>query len=126
MSILKENFIETKRNKTDKFCEKDLLDPMFTRKYSDYFLGEIKDHLSFYYPSADYEEFLKFFHYLEGNSRFSYEEFISAFERYMNYFEGAGTSAPRFCATPDNFLQFLYEMNVIGYVVDTDDKPYFG
>jgi hypothetical protein len=26
----------------------------------------------------------------------------------------------------DLFLQFLYEMNVIGYVVETENKPYFG
>jgi len=45
LSILKENFIEQNRNPSDKFCEDDLYSPMFTRKYSDYYLGEIKDHL---------------------------------------------------------------------------------
>ena len=48
LAILQENFKESKRNHEDKFSENDLSSPMFTRKYSDYFLGDIKDHLSFY------------------------------------------------------------------------------
>lgn len=126
LSILKENFVEKKRNDSDKFSEDDLYDPMFTRKYSDYFLGEIKDHLSFYYPSSDYEDFLKFFQYLEGNSRFTYDQYTEAYNNYLESFQKNRLMPPGFCASADSFLQFLYEMNVIGYVVDTDDKPYFG
>jgi hypothetical protein len=48
-SIFKENFIEQKRDLRTVFKIKDFTDPMFTRKYSDYLLGEVKDHLSFYY-----------------------------------------------------------------------------
>nr|WP_222943276.1 funZ protein [Shewanella algae] len=126
LSILKENFIEKGRNASDKFTEADLLDPMFTRKYADYFLGEIKDHLSFYYPASDYEHFIKFFQYLNGKSRFTYEQYLEAFRNYIDYFESNQLSRPGYCESPDIFLQFLYETNVIGYVVDTDDKPHFG
>ena len=126
LSILKENFIENNRRPDEKFKEDDLLEPMFTRKYSDYFLGEIKDHLSFYYPAEDYEEFLKFFQYLDGKSRFTYDDFIGAFDSYLKYFKKNNVAPPGFCRSPDGFLQFLYEMNVIGYVIDTEDKPYFG
>ena len=126
LSILKENFIENNRKPDEKFKEDDLLEPMFTRKYSDYFLGEIKDHLSFYYPAEDYEEFLKFFQYLDGKSRFTYDDFIGAFDSYLQYFNKNNVAPPGFCRSPDGFLQFLYEMNVIGYVIDTEDKPYFG
>jgi len=126
LSILKENFMENKRKSTDKFSEDDFKNAMFTRKYSDYYLGEIKDHLSFYYSADDYEYFIKFFQYLEGNSRFKYKQFLKVFENYINYFTSNDIVVPGFCISPDYFLQFLYEMNVIGYVVDTNDKPYFG
>jgi len=126
LSILKENFIENKQGPDEKFTEDDLKSPKFIRKYSDYFLGEIKDHLSFYYPASDYEYFIKFFQYLEGNSRFSYDEFIIAYKNYYNFFTDNNIEHPSFCTSPDLFLQFLYEANVIGYVLYTDDKPYFG
>ena len=126
LSILKENFIEQNRNPSDKFCEDDLYSPMFTRKYSDYYLGEIKDHLSFYYPADDYEYFIKFFQFLEGHSRFSYDQYIVAYNNYLQFFKSNDIKAPGYCKSPDHFLQFLYETNVIGYVVDTEDKPYFG
>ncbi len=126
LNILQENFIELNRNAEDKFSEEDLSDPMFVRKYSDYFLGEIKDHLSFYYEACDYEYFIKFFQFLEGNSRFSYDEFLVAYKNYENFFETNMIKKPDFCLGPDQFLQFLYEMNVISYVIDTDGAPFFG
>lgn len=126
LSILKENFVEQKRNSEDKFSEEDLLSPMFTRKYADYFLGEIKDHLSFYYPASDYEYFIKFFQFLDGNSRFTYDEYIIAFKKYMEFLSENGIKNPGYTKTADFFLQFLYETNVLGYVIDTEDKPYFG
>ena len=41
---------------------------------ADYLLGEVKDHLSFYYTEAEYETFLKFFEFLKGKSSFDYDE----------------------------------------------------
>jgi len=35
------------------------------------------------------------------------------------------TLKPSFCATPDIFLQFLYDHNIISYIADTDDGPFF-
>jgi hypothetical protein len=126
LSILKENFIENGQGPGERFSEADLSSPKFIRKFSDYFLGEIKDHLSFYYPASDYEYFVKFFQYLDGNSRFTYNEFIKAYSSYYNFFASNKITPPGYCTSPDEFLQFLYEANVIGYVIDTDDKPYFG
>ncbi|HGE6015178.1 TPA: hypothetical protein ACGGR7_003475, partial [Vibrio cholerae] len=34
--------------------------------------------------------------------------------------------APGYCESADIFLQFLYETNVIGYIVDTDEGAHFG
>ena len=52
---------------------------------SDYVLGEVKDHLSFYHSNEDYELFLKFFQFLNGHSRFTYDEFLVAFGDYEKF-----------------------------------------
>jgi hypothetical protein len=44
----------------------------------------------------------------------------------LNFFKSNNIDFPGYCDSPDQFLQFLYEANVIGYVVDTEGKPYFG
>jgi hypothetical protein len=100
---------------------------MFTRKYSDYLLGEVKDQLSFYYPADDWENFVKFFHYLEGHSRFAYKEYIDAFDGFIEFLQRNAESIPKFAITADKFLQFLYDLNVISYIADTEEgKPFFG
>ncbi len=126
LSIQKENFMEKGKDPKEVFLESDFSSPAFTRKYSDYILGEVKDHLSFYHSNEDYELFIKFFQYLNGHSRFTYNEFLSAFDDYRKFIEKNVKHEPSFSKTPDIFLQFLYDTNVICYVVDTDSGPFFG
>ncbi|MEW5913667.1 MAG: funZ protein [Thermodesulfobacteriota bacterium] len=126
MSILRENFIEQGRRHNEVFQVSDFRDPAFTRKYSDYLLGEVRDHLVFYYSSEDWEKFVQFFQFLNGNSRFDYTIYCEAFKSFVSSLKNNGESVPEFCSSPDNFLQFLYDLNVLGYVVETNDGPFFG
>ena len=126
LSIQKENFIEENRNKNEVFSNKDFHSSLFTRKYSDYILGELKDHLAFYYSSEDFELAIKFFQFLNGHSRFSYSDFLVAFGKYKEFIRNNITNEPDFCKSPDIYLQFLYDSNVICYVVDSDSVPFFG
>lgn len=126
MSIQKENYLENNEGNQMHFTLDDFYDPAFTRKYSDYVLGEVKDQIAFYYSSDDYELFIKFFQYLNGQSRFTYDEYINSYQAYIKFIENNSIQKPAFCTTPDNFLQFLYELNVIGFIVDTKDEPFFG
>lgn len=126
MEIQKENFIEQGRLSTDVFSENDFLIPAFTRKYSEYILGQVKDHISFYHSNEEYELFLKFFEYLNGHSRFSYDVFLEAFKAYQEYITQNVKLKPSFCETPDIFLQFLYDLNVVCYIVDTENERFFG
>ncbi len=126
LSILQENLVEAGDDKTRVFEESDFQSPEFTRKYSDYLLGEAKDHLSFYYKREDYEAFLKFFQYLNGHSKFTYDEFLTAYKDFKKFLENQTTEPPQFCGSPDEFLQFLYELNVLAYVLETNDGPFFG
>jgi len=126
LSIQKENFVEQGRNPKEVFSERDFVSPAFTRKYSDYILGEVKDHLSFYHSNEDYELFLKFFQHLNGHSRFTYDEFLVAFNDYKKFIEKNVKDEPSFCKTPDIFLQFLYDTNIICSVMASDAGPFFG
>jgi len=126
LSIQKEYFIEQRRRKTDVFSLKDFGSPSFTRKYSDYVLGEVKDQISFYYLDSDYELFLKFFQFLKGRSRFSYDEYSRAYDRFIEFINKSSMQKPGFCDSSDGFLQFLYDLNILCYVSDTSEGPFFG
>ncbi|MFZ5986947.1 MAG: P-loop ATPase, Sll1717 family [Bacillota bacterium] len=126
LSIQKENFIEQNRNPADIFAYKDFTTPMFTRKYSDYLLGEVRDHISFYYDLKDYEVFLKFFQFLNGKNQFTYEEYLKGYKSFTNFLKKNKMEIPAFCGTPDNFLQFLYDLNVLCYIADTYSELFFG
>ena len=118
MSILKDLFLERQRTEAECFTGADFNDPEFRRRYSEYLLGEVKDHLSFYYTEDDYEAFLKFFEFLNGKHKFDYREYTSAFSKYIDFFSRNKTQRPKFCETHDTFLQFLYDLNIVCYIED--------
>lgn len=91
----------------------------FKRAYANYLLGEIKDQLSFYYESDEYEAFLKFFEFLNGKNKFDYPTFCIAFEETVNYLRSINQNLPKFMSTSNEFLQFLYQLNIICYL----EKP---
>ena len=103
----------------------DFEDPHFNREYSNYLLGEVKDHLSFYYGLDHYEIFLKFFEFLSGKNRFTYAQFIEAFEALQAHIKTTSSGIPKFMSTANDFLQFLYVLNVICYIERTDDNRPF-
>lgn len=99
--------------------------PEFKRRYSDYLLGEIKDQLTFYYGPDEYEIFLKFFTFLRGKNKFSYDEFLGAYAQFSESVRKSGSDLPKFMKSALAFLQFLYDLNVICYIeYPRDDKPY--
>jgi hypothetical protein len=124
LSIQRENILEQGRPANEVFRYQDFIDPAFTRKYSDYILGEVKDHISFYYDARDYESLLKFFQYLNGRSNFTYEQFVDAFARYLKFLKKNSIKIPSFCDTPDMMLQFLYDLNILGYYYQVEGRPY--
>jgi hypothetical protein len=126
LSILKENFIQQQRKPTTVFKINDFTDPMFTRKYSDYLLGEVKDHLSFYYPADDWEKFMRFFHYFNGQWSFTYEEYLVSYQEFVDFLVRNHETTPTFAATADLLLQFLYDLNILCYVAESEDHPFFG
>ncbi|EAA9319065.1 funZ protein [Salmonella enterica subsp. enterica] len=107
------------------FTLDDFENPSVQRDYSNYLLGEIKDHLSFYYGSEHYEIFLKFFEFLSGNDTFNYSEYLLAYKELENHINSIATTKPKFMTTANDFLQFLFGLNVICYIETTEDNSRF-
>jgi hypothetical protein len=126
LTILRENLIADGRGTDTSFRDSDFDNAAFTRKYSDYLLGEVKEHLSFYYQAQDYELLLKFFQFLNGHSRFTYDEFIDAYLAFDSFLIRGAHQRPPFCESSEKLLQFLYELNILGYVVEGDGTKFFG
>jgi funZ protein len=121
-------FLQENHNSEENFIsESGFEDSEFQRKYSNYLLGEVKDHLLFYYSQDDYQKFLKFFEFLNGKNKFSYNEYIKSFNKLTEYLPSIDGIIPKFMSTANEFLQFLFDINVICYIETPEggDKPYF-
>lgn len=125
LTMLKERFVERFGNSGRTFTADDFDDSVFRRNYADYLLGEVKDQLSFYYSPKDYESFLKFFEFLGGKNKFSYQKYREAFTAHVSFIENAGLERPRFMGSAEEFLQFLYQLNVICYIEKTERDESF-
>ncbi|THD31770.1 MAG: funZ protein [Flavobacterium johnsoniae] len=122
MKILQLNIKSETNRKLPIIDQKDFDSSTFRKEYSDYLLGEVKDYLAFYHSDADYELFLKFFEFLDGRAEFNYDEYMAYYEQFANYVEKNNIIVPVFFESSDSFLQFLYDLNVISYVEDTENS----
>ena len=125
LTMLQERFMGTEKDQARAFSEADFDDSTFRRNYADYLLGEVKDQVSFYYSDKDYESFLRFFQFLDGKNKFTYEDYIRAYGKYVDYMNSAKIQRPKFMSSAEEFIQFLYELNVISYIEKTADYKTF-
>lgn len=119
---------ELKKQKNDNTIVSlsDFRDDLFLNNYSEYLMGGIKDQLAFYYSSEDFAMFLHFFQCLCGKSEFSYDEYLSAYNEFTDYFLTHHTEVPEFTEEPERFLQFLYDTNVLCYIDRSENgEPFF-
>ncbi|WP_369855787.1 P-loop ATPase, Sll1717 family [Candidatus Thalassolituus haligoni] len=125
LSMLQETFVRTSKDKNRSFSQDDFEQSSFRRNYADYLLGEVKDQLAFYYGDDEYENFLKFFEFLDGKNKFTYDEYIKAYANHQKYLNQIDDKTPRFMSTAPDFLQFLYDLNVICFIERTEEgKPH--
>ena len=110
-----QDIIRTKKGRADYVTGDDFNNPSFRDSHSEYLLGEIRDQLLFYYSQDEYDLFLQFFSHLKGKRKFSYDEFVDAFNEFMVECSAANKVLPQFFDSGNTFLQFLYEQNVICY-----------
>jgi hypothetical protein len=112
---------EQAADSTEKFALEDTVTSDVKNKYTNYLLGEIKDSLLFYYSKAEYELFLKFFEFLHGRYKYDYSAYREGYSALTKHAGRIGQKLPTFMTSPDGFLQFLYDQNVISYF-DTTEK----
>jgi hypothetical protein len=123
LELLKNNASSDPNKKT--ITADDFENPHFQREYSNYLLGEVKDHLSFYYGADHYEIFLKFFEFLSGKDAFKYAVYLDAYSKLKAHIESISAVPPKFMSTANDFLQFLFDLNVICYIEQAEDhKPF--
>lgn len=125
LTMLRERFLSTSKDQSRVFSAADFDDSTFRRNYADYLLGEVKDQVSFYYSDTDYENFLRFFQFLNGKNKFTYDEYIASYNKHIDYMASANTTRPKFMSSAEEFIQFLYELNVISYVETTAENKKF-
>jgi len=107
------------------FTYDQLFTPEFRRAYGDYLLGEVKDSLSFYYDDKEFENFLKFFEFLDGAHKFSYDIYLKAYEEFADFLKGQTSPVPSFLKSEDEFLQFLYDLGIICFIEEAEGEKFF-
>ncbi len=123
LEFLKSNAKNDPSKKT--FALDDFENPHFKREYSNYLLGEVKDHLSFYYSLTDYNIFLKFFEFLDGKNRFDYDFYCQSYDKLRAHIDSLRETPPKFMATANDFLQFIFDLNVICFIERAEDRKDF-
>lgn len=96
-------------------CQKD---------FSDYLLGEIRDYMKFNYTDRDFNLILKFAGCLSRKSKLTYNEYIVNYENFKKANLGYADHSIKFDNAND-FLQLLYELNIISYIIESDTKRYY-
>ena len=125
IQILQEEHSQKKEDKQS-FFEETLFDGNdFQNKYSQYLMSGIKDQLAFYYDEADYNMFLKFFNFFEGADQFDYQQFLAVYNKFIEFVLNNHNDIPKFVESENDFLQFLYDTNILCFIEDFENEPFF-
>lgn len=89
--------------------------PAYTKEYSDYLLGEVRDYSDFYMEQEDFFLYIKFFQYLDGKGEFTFDEFSRTYDKFKRWIEGERVQATEYLRDAEALLQFFFDVNVIGY-----------
>lgn len=111
--LIMQAYVKQHENDKTHFTERSFRSSL--AEYSQYLLGEVKDHLSFYYSAADFDELTGFFRMLKGKNRFNWSDFKSCYDDYKTHHVSSKTALEALHEGPEAFMQFLYALNVVGY-----------
>jgi hypothetical protein len=109
-------------NQTPHFLLDELKNQKFTREFSDYLLGEVKNYASFYMTAIDFSHHLKFFQFLNGQNKFTYDEFTKAFDKFKSWAKGEEINCRDYIRDSESLLQFFYDVNIVGFKEVTADN----
>ena len=115
LNILQNIMIERNLGDKESFDLKTYRSDRFQNEYSEYFLSSLKDQLSFYYSEEDYRHFRKFFEYFD-DANFEFEDYEIAYNNFVEYIMNNAKDIPPFVDDPKEFMQLLYDCNVIAAI----------
>lgn len=93
---------------------------------SNYYVDEARDWCLHTISSEGFETILFFFQFLNGQSKFTYDEFLSCFKKYLDQVSDKKMELFEEIFEPDDFLQLLFDLNMICYYDrTTDGKEFF-
>jgi len=120
IKISRSAMLKGQRGGEDAFPGDLTTNPTFTREFSDYLLGEVRNYAAFYMTQEDFGTYMKFFQYLNGKSRFRMSYFEEAHDRFVAWAAGEAIRAKDYLRDAESLLQFLYDVNLIGYSEDIE------
>lgn len=106
---------QTGTGDSTQFELKTLKSARFTELYSDYLLGEVKNYANYYITNSEFDCCTAFFQHLNGAKNFDFEEFCTAYECFINSPGNIHLKSTKIASSAEAFLQFWYDVNVIGY-----------
>lgn len=112
LSLIRDIMIDDNRGELTNFEYRAYNSDRFQNEYSEYFLSSLKDQLSFYYSEKEYQHFRKFFDFFNA-PEFTYSEYLEVYDKYVDYILENAEDIPKFVEDKHNFLQLLYDSNVI-------------
>ena len=113
LSLLQSAF--NHNQKKSAFDYNDFKNSKFQNEYSQHLLSEVREQLAFYNANTEFDLFLRFFTYLNGKYYFDYDTYLSAFKKLETFIDSTNDPRPKYMKSANDFLQFLYELNVICY-----------
>jgi hypothetical protein len=93
----------------------------FTDSFAEYLLGEARNYANYYMSNADVDSYLTLFHHVNGAREFNYSEYKRVFNAFVASEEAKGIKEKRFLSSPERLLQFLYDLNIVGYREKPED-----
>ena len=124
LKIMQDIMVNRNLTEATKFDYKVFNSDQFQNEYSEYFLSSLKDQLSFYYSEEDYRFFIKFFDFFD-DPQFSYSDYLAAYDKLVDHILDKATEIPNFVDDPKEFLQLLYDSNIICAIEDEGKYLHF-
>lgn len=82
---------------------------------SNYYIDEAKDWCLHKFSDSEFNTLTFFFHFLDGKSKFNYQQYIIAFDKYVKQVANRKMEFFEELHDADSFLQLLYDLNMICY-----------
>lgn len=124
VSIMKA--IQSRSASNDKFSTLESFEHNDTQnEISSYYIDEARDWCLHSFSAEAFETVLFFFQFLNGKSRFNYEEFKKTFDEYIQQVSEKNMEIFDEILDADKFLQLLFDLNMICYYDKTSDGKSF-